>query len=314
MATSRVKVERWGVGTMAVVRRFRARTSVAALAAALDSVGAHLAAKLQAFGTDERTLTDELCDMFCIWSADPSFQHHLDGALPLNSMALAQMVDVTITKTTQWQEARAGADLALRVTTPLGMKRALFQAKVVEPDTLRLRCHSKAGWLELWSQLVLMRQFNGTSSYLLAYLPANLLKRGSHPFLTWEHSIPKWSPSGLDSAYGATAIPVDSLLRPDGKWRFRPPVAFGGSHRRTSGLTMARLLIDLLSCGQGGTWAPAANVTPLGDWSGAQLDGAPPVPYRAACEVSLIVRGLTRAEWERLESDLRELPPTLWSP
>jgi hypothetical protein len=35
------------------------------------SVGAHLAAKLDLFSSDERTLTDELCDMLGIWFDRP---------------------------------------------------------------------------------------------------------------------------------------------------------------------------------------------------------------------------------------------------
>jgi hypothetical protein len=53
---------------MPVKRVFRAQTELNAIPAIGDSLGTHLAAKLQAFGSDERTLTDELCDMLCVWA------------------------------------------------------------------------------------------------------------------------------------------------------------------------------------------------------------------------------------------------------
>ena len=53
---------------MPVVRKNRVLLTPATAVPILDSVAAHVASKLQEFGTDERTLTDELCDMFCIWS------------------------------------------------------------------------------------------------------------------------------------------------------------------------------------------------------------------------------------------------------
>jgi len=52
---------------MSTAFSFKARTDLRAVEVVAKSVGAHLASKLQCFHSDERTLTDELCDMTCIW-------------------------------------------------------------------------------------------------------------------------------------------------------------------------------------------------------------------------------------------------------
>lgn len=102
-------------------RPFTVRVDIPRMIPPLQSVGAHLAAKLQCFGTDERTLTDELCDMLCIWLtaiSNPS----IPGAFYLN-----------LRKTTANEEVRTGADLKLIIRSPKGFKVCLIQAKVLDP-------------------------------------------------------------------------------------------------------------------------------------------------------------------------------------
>ncbi len=53
---------------MAIKREYDCYLDFTELTAITGSIGSHIAAKLQAFGSDERTLTDELCDMLLIWS------------------------------------------------------------------------------------------------------------------------------------------------------------------------------------------------------------------------------------------------------
>src|SRR5687768_16430933 len=92
--------------TMPTGKPFSVRTSLRTLAPALDSIGVHLAAKLAAFASDERTLTDELCDMLCIWAAAPHAGVQTSyGLLPGN------LFDLSLAKTTTGEEVRTGADL-----------------------------------------------------------------------------------------------------------------------------------------------------------------------------------------------------------
>jgi len=51
---------------------FRGRDTIIDVLSPVQSVGAHLAAKLQSFASDEFTLTGELCDMLCIWLSVPA--------------------------------------------------------------------------------------------------------------------------------------------------------------------------------------------------------------------------------------------------
>src|ERR1041385_9033629 len=94
------------------------------------SIGAHIASKLQQFGSDERTLTDELCEMFFIWGDERIPAEEVPSA----SSVLNQVLDVELEKFSQSREAEIGAYFALRIGSPLGQKRALFQVKVFDPD------------------------------------------------------------------------------------------------------------------------------------------------------------------------------------
>ena len=136
---------------MSTTFRFRRRIHINHVKAPAQSVGAHLASKLQMFGTDERTLTDELCDMLCIWlglvASDPS----------LSPLSGPGTFTIDLSKTTARQEVRNGADLELVLSSPLGVKRCLIQAKVLDPKTQRLRCDSTEGWSKLRKQLVAAR-------------------------------------------------------------------------------------------------------------------------------------------------------------
>ena len=91
----------------------------------MDALGSHLASKLQLFGTDERTLTDDLCEMFFlyIWVQAPSTTIN-----KYTHRALQKDLEITITKSTQQQEAEFGYDLAIRLTSPEGIKYALLQS------------------------------------------------------------------------------------------------------------------------------------------------------------------------------------------
>lgn len=198
---------------MPVVRDYPAKLSVADLLPILDSLGSHAAAKLEHFATDERTLTDDFCDMFYIWARDPRpadildrFRHHPGYTIP-NIATLP----VVISKTTQQAEAVVGADLAFTVTSPSGVKRALIQAKVFDPSEQKLRCDTSDGWDKLWSQLVLMQKRNGDLSFLLVYVPAALLDGERHGYSTWEQGFGNVGDGSRSSKFGITLIPVAGI-------------------------------------------------------------------------------------------------------
>lgn len=227
----------------------------------LASLGAHLASKLQHFATDERTLTDELCDMFYIWlqagyRPPPSTRGGLIPRLP-------QMpLQIRISKTTQQQESVIGADLGVLLSTPQGVKQALFQAKVYDPEEGRLRCDSPEGWDRLWSQLVLMEQRAADLSFLLIYVPGKLLDGAYHGFRTWEQGFPYSGGTRTSSRFGVTLVPVTALFDAAKNWRRSPPVEHLGQGRfRPAGLSFARLFMDLLLCRRG-AWEPS--------WTGAE--------------------------------------------
>lgn len=179
-----------------------------------QSIGAHLSSKLESFLSDERTLTDELCDMMCIWS---SGHHHLRSS-PTSRFSF----DFTVKKTTQREEASSGADLELIITSPLGSKRCLLQAKVFDPITNKFRCDSIDGWNKLREQLIKSRSLVGDLAFLLIYFPASLLNGETYDFLTYEQGfLPSSSTSKppLPKAfYGASVIFANDLIDPSGNW------------------------------------------------------------------------------------------------
>jgi len=165
---------------MSTAFRFSRRIDIGDIPAPAKSAGAHLSAKLELFHTDERTLTDELCDMLCIWLG-------MQAEFSASTSPLA--FDLTLSKTTVGEEAQNGADLELIVSTPLGTKRCLMQAKVLDPSTKRLRCDSSPGWRKLRKQLVAARKDAGDLAFLLIYVPASVLDADHFGFTTYEQGL-----------------------------------------------------------------------------------------------------------------------------
>jgi hypothetical protein len=287
---------------MPVVRSFPSAVSVQDLVPILDSLGAHVAAKLDHFATDERTLTDELCDMFYIWAQSPNRRQTRTAAdrrpLPLPIITLP----VVLSKTTQQEEAVIGCDLALAVTSPDGVKRALIQVKVFDPIDDRLRCDSTEGWDKLWSQLVLMQKRNGELSFLLLYVPGSKLDGAGFGYGTWEQGLSRSGrPSRTSARLGATFIPVSDLLDSAGNWRHAPPVAHvGDGVFYPSGISFSRLLLDMLACRRG-AWA-----SPDGTRSANTRDhDGYPVHYRPYREIGLSFAEAPIDDWRALASALR---------
>jgi hypothetical protein len=211
------------------------------------SVGAHLAAKLQSFCSDERTLTDELCDMLCIWLG---IQSNIVSSTPSS----ASVFRITLSKTTSSEEVKTGADLELVVSSPLGTKRCLIQAKVLDPYTGKLRCDSKKGWNKLRKQLIAARSEAGDLAFLLVYIPGSLLSGNQYAYGSYEQSfMPLPTLGSLPSFFGATLIAVDDLLTPKGRWRTRAKVKQSLPGVFKSGIPFWRLLLELLLCRRS-TW------------------------------------------------------------
>lgn len=227
---------------MPTASTFTRRLNLSDIPQPAKSVGAHLAAKLQLFCTDERTLTDELCDMLCIWLG---MQARHRPVAPKSSHSFT----LTLSKTTAAEEIKNGADLELFVTSPLGIKRCLMQAKVLDPATGKLRCDSAAGWTKLRTQLVAARKEVGELAFLLVYVPGRLLNGRDYGYGTYEQQR-HFTATGIVPAYfGATLIPVDALLGPSGRWRntkLKVPQLSAGQFK--GGLAFWRVLVELLLC------------------------------------------------------------------
>jgi len=288
---------------MPVVRDFEATISIGKLFAILDSISAHVAAKLELFGADERTLTDDLCDMFCLWP-ELDNRGYSDPTIPV----LDKLLNLKIHKTSQKQEAELGADLAIRVVSPRGVKYAVMQAKVYDPDDGALRCDSPAGWDKLCSQLVLMRALVDAPSFLLIYVPASKLDGETFGFRTWETDAVRLR-SGTSARFGATLLSVDDLLSTDNMWNHSPPVIDNGDGTfRPLGITLSSLLAQMLCCQTGSWFDPRlfrqAGASPMRH-SHTENESHPIhyTPYRELC---LEITNLTKEEWSAIESALAD--------
>lgn len=272
---------------MTTGRPFTGVTSAAHLVPIFDSVAAHLAAKLEAFQSDERTLTDELCDMSCIWLQHPPVPPRASPvALPAGTFR------VTIAKTTPAAERMNGADLEVRISTPLGTKRALFQAKVAGTSPHVLRTDTPAAWRALRRQLISMRKEVGELSFLLLYIPASELDGVHHGFHTYEQAFLSLGSAGISSRFGACIVPVDELLTPSGAWRrrgLRHQSHWAAVPRVT--FPLSRVLLNLLSCR-------------LGRWSQEESAARGPLPIHNHGLV-IGVQGPTPGEWEEITSAIR---------
>jgi hypothetical protein len=287
---------------MPVVRKFPTQVSVAALLQIVDSLGAHVSAKLELFGTDERTLTDDLCDMLYIWARSRQSRSASRRSPSLPSPLASLQLPVEVSKTTQQEESAVGCDLAITVTSPHGAKTALFQAKVFDPKDDDLRCASKEGWSKLWSQLVLMQQRESQLSHMLVYVPGSRLGRDTFGYSTWEQGFQPGRPNSSRSArYGVTLIRVDDLLDGSGNWLHSPPVEhLGGGAFNPPGTSLSQLLVDMISCKRG-TWSSG----PIGQATSVDSD-AFPIDYRPYREIGLSFAEASPADWERTTTALRE--------
>jgi hypothetical protein len=218
---------------MSTAFSFSTLADAALTTAACRSVGAHLAAKLECFGSDERTLTDELCDMLCIWLN----RGRISGAPFVLKLA----------KWTAKQEAKNGADFALVVTSTLGEKYCLLQAKVFDSNKARLR----GSYAKLKSQLINARNNSGSLAFLLVYVPSKQLDGKQHGFGSWEQGFCSSSTPGASSAFGATAIPVDKLLDSTNAWIDRVKKVPHTNGIFLNGVPFAQLLLELLVCLRG---------------------------------------------------------------
>lgn len=217
-----------------------------------DSAGAHVAAKLECFGSDERTLTEELCDMMYVWA-------RIGGPLS-GGAARAPSFDLTITKVSQREEVRTGADLELIVTSPQGVKRALIQAKVLDPADLSLRCDSPKGWAKLRTQLKSAHTIVPGLAFLMVYVPGGELNGEAFAYGTWEQNFLATSGSGASSRFGASLFGVEDLLSRTYRWRYRDKVRYdGGGSFQVAPLSLSQLLLDMLLCSRG-VWSRGAPI------------------------------------------------------
>jgi hypothetical protein len=276
---------------MAVIRQFSATTILSAIPEIAGSVGSHLAAKLQQFGSDERTLTDELCDMMCIW-AELSNTHPIiaraSGLPPLP-------IRIDVTKVSQREEFRTGADLELRLSTTAGFKRVSAQAKVLDPDSKLLRSDSPSGWRQLRKQLLKCRLRSGALAFLLVYVPHSELTTERFAFHTWEQETSTAVKGGRVSQFGASFIAVDDLIDSNGRWKTRAKLTYlGGGAFSVPSISGARLLLELLSCSRG-SWIAQGDASYVVETA--------PTAFR---ELRLGVAGLQGLSWTVIQRVLSD--------
>lgn len=231
---------------MAIKREYECYLDFTELSAITGSIGSHIAAKLQAFGSDERTLTDELCNMLLIWSQ----------SLRRSYSRRAGKLHLKLIKTTQIEEAASGADLELIVRMPWGLKKALLQAKVLDPDDnprkIRLRCDSPKGWEKLRQQLKALDKNSPGLGFLTVYVPGGELLTTPSEFSTWEQRIVRSTKGTTSSESGILFFPVQELLGKSMKWRRRKKLEYRGSGEFfPAGISLTTLLTDLLACRRG---------------------------------------------------------------
>ena len=259
---------------------FTQHLTIADIPQPAKSVGAHLAAKLELFCTDERTLTDELCDMLCIWLGMQAGSG--------TSTPSGPSFDLTVSKTTTAEEVKTGADLELIVKSPLGTKRCLIQAKVLDPNTNKLRCASAQGWRKLRKQLVAARKHAGSLAFLLVYMPMNQLDGASYGYGTYEQGGAFPVIGSVPSSHGATLIPVDDLIGKSNRWRSRKdkvPRLSTGSFK--NGIPFWQLLLQLMLCRRG-AWSSERKL----------ISGEGLTPFRT---VSVTASKIEPKGWEELQ-------------
>lgn len=245
---------------MSTASTFTQRLNIADIPEPAKAIGAHLGAKLQMFQTDERTLTDELCDMLCIW---------LGMQAKRSPIISTSTIDFTLTlsKTTTAQEVKNGADLELIISSPLGKKRCLIQAKVLDPSSRKLRCDSVAGWRKLRTQLVASRKEVGDLAFLLIYVPGGVLNGQDYGYSTYEQYGLYEQRGGIavaskaDAYFGATFVAVDDLLGPSGRWRntkLKVPQTAPGQFK--AGVPLWQLFLELLLCRRS-SWSTDSKIS-----------------------------------------------------
>jgi hypothetical protein len=274
---------------MATNFSFSSIINIGSIPGPAKSVGAHVAAKLELFNSDERTLTDELIDMLCIWLG-------LEGD-ESESIPNSKPFRLTLGKTTGSEERKNGADLELVISSPLGFKRCLIQAKVFDPNLQNFRCDSKAGWEKLRDQLVSARKEVGDLAFLLVYVPGGLLNIDRYGYHTYEQGTKYKTSSSMSSYFGATLIPVDKLINPSGDWidPIKKVPKYYKVGRFKNGVAFWRVLLELLTCRRS-NWKTRTE---------AKLTDA----MFAISKLSLGVSEVDEQDWVRIQSEAESLLP-----
>lgn len=276
-------------------RTFNTKVSYKEITHITNSIGAHIGSKLQEFGTDERTFTDELCDMLCIWSnLIVNTKQTTSPDDPFIDSLPSSEFNLELHKTTPSREVLIGSDLEIIIRSPFGFKKALFQAKVLDPDTGSFRIVGNTQWEKLRQQLSDMRQENGDLSFLLIYVPGGLLDGTGHLFQTWEQGFLSKSTSGTNSRFGSTVIPVNHLLDDNDDWLNNPSVDVLTNGRfQPRGFSFTRILLELFSCSRG-AWISFNN-----DYSTSDNDGPP------FCSLSMSTEENSMESWDEMNGYMR---------
>ena len=228
----------------------------------------------------------------CIWSTGSTRLPHNQPAPAYTSLPPNRFL-LSVSKTTPPEEAVVGADLELSINTPLGWKRALLQAKVLDPGTRKLRCDHRGGWIRLGRQLRKMRTITPGCAFLLVYVPGGELNGAAFGYSTWEQGFLTSSTSVRSSRFGATAIEADNLLHPTGHWRKGKVTYAGNGQFVPAGVTLSRAIIELLVCARG-------------NWARIPTDSERPHDGIVACQqLNMTVSEISPEEWTSATREAR---------
>lgn len=234
-------------------RSFSSSVSIGQLVTICDAVSAHVSAKLQHFGSDERTLTDELVDMFWLWAAHTRPESG------------ATLFDLRIEKFAWPEESHYGADLEFVLSTPAGFKRVLAQAEVLDPDSLKPGCKDSQAWEHFRLQLRKVREHAGLLGVAMLYCPAAELRAAPISIGTWEQCTATWSPGRRAPRLGVTLIPADSLIaKRICRWNYHGRLTYVAGKFAPEGVSFTQFILELITCRRG-QWVSRSTYSPTSD-------------------------------------------------
>jgi hypothetical protein len=270
---------------MPVRRHLTCEVWIPQLLAICDSLAGHVAARLQHFGSDERTLTDDVADLFWLWAQVP----------PPPTYQRGPRLTLRIHKESTADETASGADLELVLSTPQGRKRVLAQAKVLDPKNLTLRCQDRTAWETFRIQLKTIREQAGDLGVALLYVPSAELAAGTSALATWEQVVRTWPSGTRPERLGITVIGAGQLIAARiCKWCHNGKLTYSHGSFTPEGVSLTRFLLQVLACHRG-------------SWDASRPGGSEASPEFAPRNVLSIAFQTGIGDWQEVQTFVQAL-------